>query len=89
MESNIIYLGIASGICTGISAVPQLYKVIKSRKAKGLSFIMLFILILGLSGWTWYGILKSDLPLIFTNGFGAIINILLLGFSLYYKMKTS
>lgn len=89
MENNILYLGIASGLCTGIASVPQLIKLLKTKKADDLSFVMLAVLVVGLLGWTWYGIIKNDLPLIFTNGFGAINNLLILGFGMYYRKAKS
>ncbi|MEI9806953.1 MAG: SemiSWEET family transporter [Bacteroidota bacterium] len=46
---------------------------------------MLFILLAGLCGWIGYGILKTDYPIIITNGFSFIVNLFIIGFSLKYK----
>ena len=78
-------LGIGAGICTGISLVPQLYKIVKTKKAENISYFMLAILITGLAGWVWYGIRKNDLPIIFTNAFAILINLLTIVFSIKYK----
>jgi MtN3 and saliva related transmembrane protein len=79
------YIGIAAGIFTASSLLPQLVKIIRSKKAEDLSWFMFLILLAGLLGWVWYGILKTDWPIIITNSFSIVINLLILGFSLKYK----
>jgi MtN3 and saliva related transmembrane protein len=80
-------IGIAAGLSTGISMLPQLIKIIKEKKAEAISYYMLLILICGLSGWIWYGIRKNDLPVLFTNIFSLVTNILVVIFSRVYKKK--
>ena len=82
---NTEYIGIAAGICTSVSLLPQLIKIIKEKKADDISYFMLAILITGLSGWVWYGIRKSDLPIILTNSFSVSVNILVIIFTAKYK----
>ncbi|WP_046369799.1 SemiSWEET family sugar transporter [Flavihumibacter petaseus] len=82
-----LYVGIGSGICTGISLLPQLIKLIREKKADDLSCGMLVLLLAGLGGWIWYGVLKSDWPIIITNAFSAIVNMLIIAFSLQYKKR--
>jgi MtN3 and saliva related transmembrane protein len=84
MEST-EYIGIAAGICTSISQLPQLIKIIKEKKADDISYFMLAILITGLAGWVWYGCMKSDLPIILTNSFSVLINLLMVFFTYRYK----
>ena len=83
------WLGIGAGICTGISLVPQLYKIIATKKAENISYFMLAILITGLAGWIWYGLRKSDWPIVFTNAFAVLVNLLTIVFSVKYKNKKS
>jgi MtN3 and saliva related transmembrane protein len=64
MKDYSLYIGIAAGICTAISLLPQLIKIIKEKDAGDISVFMLGILLLGLSGWLYYGILKKDYPMI-------------------------
>ena len=78
-------IGIAAGICTAIASVPQLVKIIREKKAEDISYFMLIILLVGLAGWTGYGVLKKDYPIILTNAFSLMINISLLIFSIKYK----
>jgi MtN3 and saliva related transmembrane protein len=85
MEEYSLYVGIAAGICTGISLLPQLIKILKEKKAEAISFFMLAILLAGVGGWVWYGILKEDYPIIITNSFSVVVNILIIIFSVKYK----
>ncbi|MEO6313843.1 MAG: SemiSWEET transporter [Chitinophagaceae bacterium] len=85
MEQMTLYVGAVAGIFTGVSMLPQLIKIIKEKKAQAISFFMLVVLMTGLAGWIWYGILKKDLPVIFTNIFSFIINVLVVIFSYKYK----
>jgi len=88
MEEYILYVGLGAGICTAISMVPQLIKIIREKKAEDISYFMLFILLAGLGGWIVYGFLKTDYPIIVTNSFSLLVNLLIIGFSIKYK-KTS
>ncbi len=79
------YVGIGAGALTAFSLVPQLFKIIREKKAENISYSMLAILLTGLSGWIWYGILKDDLPIIITNAFSFVINVFIIIFSVKYK----
>ena len=87
MDDYSLYIGIGAGVCTALSLLPQLFKIIKDKKANDISYFMLFILLAGLSGWIWYGIVKTDYPIIITNGFSFLVNLLIIGFSVKYKNK--
>jgi MtN3 and saliva related transmembrane protein len=78
-------IGIVAGICTGISLLPQLIKIIKEKKADDISWGMLIILFCGLGGWIWYGILKKDYPIIVTNSFSLLVNSLIIFFTIKYQ----
>lgn len=39
----------------------------------------------GIGGWIYYGILKGDYPIIFTNIFSFVVNVLTIVFSFKYK----
>ena len=82
-------IGIGAGVCTGISLVPQLYKIIKTKKAENISYFMLAILITGLAGWVWYGMRKNDAPIIITNAFAVLVNLLTIVFSMKYKKNSA
>ena len=80
-------IGIAAGICTGIAMLPQLIKIIREKKAEDISFVMLLVLIVGLGGWVWYGLLREDYPIIKTNAFSLLVNFAIVYFSYRYRQK--
>ena len=79
------YVGIVAGVFTALSLLPQLYKIVKEKKAENISFFMLFILLTGVGGWIWYGALKKDYPIMITNAISFMLNLLIIGFSIKYK----
>ena len=80
-------VGIVAAICTGFSMLPQLIKIIKEKKADDISWVMLVILMTGLAGWVWYGILKEDYPIIVTNAFSFLVNCAILFCRIRFKKK--
>jgi MtN3 and saliva related transmembrane protein len=79
------YIGIAAGVCTAVSLLPQLIKIIREKKADNISYFMLFILLVGLGLWIWYGVLKKDYPIMATNSFSFLVNSLVIYFTVKYK----
>jgi len=82
---SIQVVGIVAGCITSISMIPQLIKLIKAKEAKQISVFMIILLIIGISFWIFYGFLKQDLPIVVTNSFSFLINLLTLMFTLKYK----
>lgn len=80
-------VGIAAGVLTGISLLPQLVKMIREQKATDISVPMLLILLSGLALWVWYGILKKDIPIIATNGFSIVVNLVILVLRRHYRKQ--
>jgi MtN3 and saliva related transmembrane protein len=85
MEEYSQFIGIGAGVCTGVSMLPQLIKLIREKDSKNISIAMLIVLLVGLGGWVWYGVVKNDPPIIFTNGFSFVVNSLNVFFALKYK----
>lgn len=83
MKTEII--GLIAGIFTATSLLPQLIKIVKEKKAEDLSLGMLFVLMTGIALWIYYGILRTDMPIIATNCFSLALNILVVVFSIKYK----
>ena len=88
-QSNnlILIIGVAAGILTAASMLPQVFKTLKTKKAEHISPLMLIILICGVGLWFVYGVLKNDLPIMFTNGFSIVVNIFMLFLRWRYKNK--
>lgn len=79
------FVGIAAGILTGVSMLPQLVKIIREKDADSVSLPMLLLLCSGLALWVWYGILRKDWPIIVTNGFSFLVNSTIVYLKLYYR----
>ena len=80
-------IGIAAGICTAISLLPQIIKVVKEKKTQDISLFYLFVLLAGLGLWTYYGVRKDDMPIIVTNSFSMLLNITMIVLGVMYKQK--
>ncbi|MEC5156119.1 SemiSWEET transporter [Chryseobacterium sp. MP_3.2] len=86
MDENI--LGLVAGGITSVAMLPQLLKILKEKDVEDLSLWMILALIIGLSLWVWYGVLKDELPIILSNGFAVLVNIcLLISYFIYRKEK--
>ena len=84
-DSQTEIVGIAAGVCTSISLLPQLIKIFKHKKAEDISLFYLIVLFVGLGLWVWYGILREDLPIMVTNGFSLVINGMMIVLGVKYK----
>lgn len=80
-------LGLAAGICTSSSVIPQLVKTIQKKKASDVSWIMFITLIVGNSLCIYYGCSQSDIPIIATNIFSLLLNIAMLFFKWKYRKQ--
>ena len=89
MRNIELYIGVFAGICTAISLLPQLLKIIREKKANAISYGMLSILMLGLISWIIYGALKTDYPIIITNSVSLMLNILITIFTVKYKSRSA
>lgn len=80
-------IGIAAGIFTAVSLIPQLVKIVKEKHGDDVSISMLLILLGGLILWICYGYLIKDWPLIVTNSFSLLFNILIIILKAYHKKR--
>lgn len=85
MLTNPIWIGTIAGVLVSISMLPQLYKLLKAKKAEDVSTYMLIILLSGVALWIYYGILKHEIPIIATNAFSFLLNSAILGCAIKYK----
>ena len=81
-------VGIAAGIFTSVSLLPQIIKSVREKKAQDISLFYLLILFGGLGLWTYYGFLRKDVPIIATNIFSLILNATMIVLCVRYKNKS-
>ena len=79
------WIGILAGLLTSISMLPQLIKIIKQKKAKEVSLLMLGVLTTGNIMWVLYGFMREDWPIIATNFISITINSITAIYRIRYK----
>jgi MtN3 and saliva related transmembrane protein len=60
-------IGLVAATCTTCSFLPQVVKILRSKRTKDVSLLMYAILTTGLFLWLIYGFILKDLPLILAN----------------------
>jgi MtN3 and saliva related transmembrane protein len=86
MNDTIIQvIGIVAGIFTALSLLPQLVKLLKTKKAEDISILYLITLFCGVALWILYGVLRQDLPIILTNIASLTLNVLIMVLGIKYK----
>jgi MtN3 and saliva related transmembrane protein len=78
-------IGLAAGILTAGSLIPQVIKTLKEKKAEDVSLVMLIILMSGIILWILYGIKRDDLPIIATNSFSLLVNMVMVFLRIRYR----
>lgn len=78
-------LGIVAGVLIIISFIPQLFTIIKNKRAKDISVLMYSILLIAQILWITYGIFKSDIQIIVTNAATTLITSLIISYALYFN----
>lgn len=79
MDEKLIWIvGLIAGILTSSSLIPQLVKTIRTKEAEDVAPFMFWMLVSGTGLWTFYGVLRDDLPIIITNAFSLSLNIVML-----------
>jgi len=80
-------IGISAGILTAISALPQIAKLLKDKKAQDVSPMMYFVLLAGNALWCYYGLLLEELPIVITNAFSALCDLAMIILNYRYSKK--
>lgn len=78
-------IGLAAGVLTATSLLPQVIKTLKEKKAEDVSLTMLLVLQSGLVLWIVYGVKREDLPIIATNSFSLLVNIFMVILRIKYR----
>jgi MtN3 and saliva related transmembrane protein len=79
------WIGVVAGILTSCSLLPPLIKLIKNKEPDQVPVGMLVVLLGGLSLWIYYGILRTDWPIIVTNSFSVLQNVAMITLRHIYK----
>lgn len=86
MRSQIItLLGLAAGLLTTLSFLPQVICTLKTRSTRDISLGMFLLLTTGIALWFLYGLLTGDLPIIVSNGVTLILVATILALKIKHK----
>lgn len=76
-------IGLLAGLLTTVSSLPQLFKIIRTKKTRDISLGMFLVYLCGMVLWLAYGLLINSLPIIVTN----IVSILIVAAIVVLKLK--
>ncbi|MBW9118126.1 SemiSWEET transporter [Rhizobium cauense] len=62
-----LVVGYAASICSVSSFIPQTVKVFRSKDTAAISAWMYILTVTGFALWTWFGVVRSEIPIILTN----------------------
>ena len=68
-----------------ISGVPQITKMLKRKSSEDVSVITWSTIFFGQCCWVYYGFINDIISIIITNGFGVMVNSVIIFVSLYYR----
>jgi MtN3 and saliva related transmembrane protein len=83
-EYIIFLIGISATFFSMWSTVPQIRKAVNTKKTDDVSKWLIISLIIGLSLWMLYGIIKNDVVIALANAIGVTLNIILLSLKIKY-----
>jgi MtN3 and saliva related transmembrane protein len=81
-------VGYTAGFCAAIITIPQIYRIIKTKKANDVALWTIILLLITSALFITYGVLISSLPLIITDIVAFILDGVLLISKLYFDYKT-
>ena len=88
MTDYVVFLvGISATIFSLWSTVPQISKSLRTKKTDDVSKWLIRSLIVGLSLWVIYGILKGDIVIASANAIGVTLNIILFSLKIKYTVN--
>jgi MtN3 and saliva related transmembrane protein len=79
------FLGLLAGICTTFAFLPQVWQVWKTKSVKDISLSMYIVFVIGVIGWTLYGILIESLPVFIANFLTLILACSILSMKILWK----
>jgi MtN3 and saliva related transmembrane protein len=76
-------VGVAAGLCSMASFVPQILKILRERHAESVSLRMYVVTVAGFCLWITFGALQGSWPIWVSNG----VNLALAGTILALKLR--
>lgn len=76
--------GVAAGLCSMASFVPQIVKIVRERSAAGVSLRMYAVTIVGFACWITYGALSGSWPVTAANSVCLVLTATILALRLRF-----
>jgi len=76
--------GVAAGLCSMASFVPQILKIVRERDASGISLRMYAVTTVGFVCWTTYGWLSGSWPVTLANAVCLVLVLTILALRLRF-----
>jgi len=80
-------IGLFAGFLTMIGFVPQLIKIWRYSSTEGVSLVMYFVLLSGVTLWLIYGVFINSLSIIISNSIAGIIQICIISIIIINRKK--
>ncbi|NTV98140.1 MAG: SemiSWEET transporter [Chlorobiaceae bacterium] len=84
MTETITYIGFAAGIVTTFAFLPQVIRILRTRRTRDISLLWALSMTLGIGLWLLYGIEKNDPPMIAANSISLLLILVILFSKLRY-----
>lgn len=78
-------IGIVAGVCTSMSFIPQIAKILKTKHVRDISLQMYIVLTTGIFLWLVYGILIKAFPVILANSVAFLLCVWIVTMKLVYS----
>lgn len=76
--------GVAAGLCSMASFIPQIVKIVRERDASSVSLRMYVVTIAGFACWVTYGALSKAWPVVLSNAVCLVLVITIFALRLRY-----
>ena len=77
--------GVAAGLCSMASFVPQIFKIVREQDASGISLRMYAVTTVGFICWTAYGWLSGSWPVTLANAVCLVLVLTILALRLRFS----
>lgn len=77
-------IGVAAGLCSMVSFIPQIGKILKTRSAEGVSLKMFAVTVSAFVLWTIYGVLLGSWPIALSNAICLCLSLTIVALRLKY-----
>ncbi len=67
-------VGVAAGLCSMASFVPQVFKILREKRAEGVSLTTYAITVAGFVLWIGYGVMLGSWPVAVSNSVSLLLS---------------